>query len=478
MTLWKELVELCRTGELRRLGGRRGFVPADSRGACEGHQKQDTGQRHHIVARALVEDLAAGNLDPQQSLPPYKVLIQRYGSCYTVVRAALESLVEKGTLVRYKRGYRRFPLRPRTSGSCVTVISGTTDMRELCSVGTRTTELWRSLENQTMAVGLPVVFLRLLPGGRFRGADGREFSSLHEAERSVCSLGHIVLPLGMSGKQLIGLRELLPAAKGPVAVLEESARPLRLEKTTRRAQMVSFAIGFGRLPGYIVGRRLLELGHRNVAFLCLTEKDVAFGERLTGMQEAFGELGLGSHVHGTTSPRWNGGVQALTRGAFHSGALSALNAAAAKAEQKWMREKRSPAPRRELAEALRQSHREAVRRLYYEDEAQGLFSAALEAKDITAWVAINDELALMAMRFLQRRRVPVPRRISVVGFDDSVDAFGAGLASYNFNANGVVRAMLEHIVARRAMPGLKRSDRGMEVPGTLVLRRSLTTGGF
>ncbi|MBD3243818.1 MAG: GntR family transcriptional regulator [Chitinivibrionales bacterium] len=476
MTAWHVLLELCDAGELVRLEGRRGFaVPGSQAHARTPGTSRDT--RCDAVAAAIIEDLVTGRFDAREPLPPYKTLTQRYGACYSVVRTALDGLVARGTLVRYKRGYRLFPLRPRHSGSSVAVIAGTTDMRELCSVGTRTTELWRSLERETMRIGLPVTFLRALPGNRLRAGDGATFTSIAAAERALNALGHIVLPLGMNPRQRLEFPALVDAAQSPVAVLEESRETLPSLHDHSRRNVVPFALGFGRLPGYIVGKRLLELGHRSVAFLCLSERDIAFGERLAGMRTAFAELGIADGVQAVTSPRWRAGVEVLHRPIVDSPALKLLNDAAAAAERISQSTSRRPVPRGEMRRALGDAHRVCIRKRHFEIEAQELFARALKHDSVTAWVTINDEFALMALRFLRRRRIAVPDRLSVVGFDDSVEAFGAGLSSYNFNVAGVVRAMLEHLVARRPPTGVRRSERGIEVPGSLVQRRSLAPTG-
>ncbi len=117
-------------------------------------------------------------------------------------------------------------------------------------------------------------------------------------------------------------------------MLEESVEPMTLDPRTRAGRAVqSFVLGFGRMPGYIVGRHLLELGHRDVAFLCLSERDVAFRERFAGMRAAFDEPGIADRLHPVTSPRWRRGVHALHRPVQRSRALQILQRAAAAAER-------------------------------------------------------------------------------------------------------------------------------------------------
>jgi DNA-binding LacI/PurR family transcriptional regulator len=98
----------------------------------------------------------------------------------------------------------------------------------------------------------------------------------------------------------------------------------------------------------------------------------------------------------------------------------------------------------------------------------------LADRERTAWVCVNDDLAIYCLDCLQAAGVAVPREISVVGFDDTLDATRRRLTTYNFNNYGVVRACLEHILRPRT--GLPRPRRrgAMEIDGYVVLRQ--TTG--
>jgi DNA-binding LacI/PurR family transcriptional regulator len=68
----------------------------------------------------------------------------------------------------------------------------------------------------------------------------------------------------------------------------------------------------------------------------------------------------------------------------------------------------------------------------------------LDAHDITAMLAVNDELALAVLRACRRRGIAVPEELSVVGFDDVPAAAEAGLATVHqsFLEKGRVAAQL------------------------------------
>ena len=77
------------------------------------------------------------------------------------------------------------------------------------------------------------------------------------------------------------------------------------------------------------------------------------------------------------------------------------------------------------------------------------FAEAAAEPGVTAWVGADDPTALLALDWCREHGVRVPGDLSIVGFDDSEEALGAGLTSYNFNQETTVRAMIAHVVGRR-----------------------------
>jgi DNA-binding LacI/PurR family transcriptional regulator len=111
---------------------------------------------------------------------------------------------------------------------------------------------------------------------------------------------------------------------------------------------------------------------------------------------------------------------------------------------------------------------------YLPASMEALFEEALKAREATAWVALNDVGALMALQFLRRSRVPVPQAISVIGFDDTVESFRAGLSSYNFNVAQVVRTAVDDVANRGGTMRARAqvSPGAVYCPGYVVARQS------
>jgi LacI family transcriptional regulator len=93
-------------------------------------------------------------------------------------------------------------------------------------------------------------------------------------------------------------------------------------------------------------------------------------------------------------------------------------------------------------------------------------------RSITALVGANDAIALGCLDFLRSEKVVVPHDLSVVGFDDSMQALVNHLTSYNFNATACIQAMIRDILSPRSRSAGKQ--RVVELDGFVTARGSST----
>jgi DNA-binding LacI/PurR family transcriptional regulator len=66
----------------------------------------------------------------------------------------------------------------------------------------------------------------------------------------------------------------------------------------------------------------------------------------------------------------------------------------------------------------------------------------LADQTVTLWVGANDLVAESCRQFLELRKIAVPGRIALVGFDDSEVAWANRISSYNFNCPELARVMV------------------------------------
>jgi DNA-binding LacI/PurR family transcriptional regulator len=82
------------------------------------------------------------------------------------------------------------------------------------------------------------------------------------------------------------------------------------------------------------------------------------------------------------------------------------------------------------------------------------------------------------MRFLQSKGVRVPQVVSVVSFDNTLEARGVGLSSFDFNEQAIVNSILNWLL-KASLPGRNRKPGGVaDEPGELVIRKSFAPVQF
>jgi len=105
---------------------------------------------------------------------------------------------------------------------------------------------------------------------------------------------------------------------------------------------------------------------------------------------------------------------------------------------------------------------------------RSLCEKALRDKTITAWLMANDFAATLAFDYLKEKNIRVPEDISIIAFDNTLDAMEYQLTTYDFNNNGIVTMMLRYVLTPSTIP-LSQRGKFVEVEGTIVVRRSTAT---
>jgi DNA-binding LacI/PurR family transcriptional regulator len=78
--------------------------------------------------------------------------------------------------------------------------------------------------------------------------------------------------------------------------------------------------------------------------------------------------------------------------------------------------------------------------------ATDLFGQALLRGTATAWIAVNDVIAVLARDFLLSNEIKVPAEISVVGLDDTNLSFQHDLTGYNFAFSSMAKLVISFIL--------------------------------
>jgi DNA-binding LacI/PurR family transcriptional regulator/DNA-binding transcriptional regulator YhcF (GntR family) len=407
------------------------------------------GPKWQQVRERLRRDLAEGRFAHERKLPSLKLLGVRFGASYPVVRKALAGLCQEQVIEPCRGGYA--PCRPTTQavGGVVVLYTGAVQPnRQMGRFFSRNWDVLRSLEQACISAGLRLETVPLQDG-----RPAQEQGAAPTPERDI--RGYVFWVQSVDSSRVPDLADELAERGKPVAVLDEAAVAVYRCARSPQSLVRLYSLGVGSLCGTAIGRHLAGLGHQRVAyFSTLASRD----DRREGLRRGMTENGAAGNVavfHALPQER---------QGRHHDEfALTAHEAAPAESREVW---------RQVLAE-VRPSINTALFGIAHSEALAPAFEQALADPAITAWVGCNDPTALACLRFLAEKGVAVPRRLSVAGFDDSLEAVANGLTSYNFNVAGLAHAMVTHILR----PAMKRERSGGSEwfePAGAVTRRAST----
>ncbi|MBD3242398.1 MAG: GntR family transcriptional regulator [Chitinivibrionales bacterium] len=453
-TMWKAVRTLVDRGVLQarpRAGIHVTDIDPSSAAQSDSLAPPPQGQRWEKVAAKIASDITHGVHAAGEDLPSMKVLAQQHGVCRATLRKALARLETERLIVPHNRRYRVAFAHGRSARSTLLLIHWVPEH-----------ELASAIDAECARVGLHLRSEPLIPTDRLL----RTIASLRTRRGNEAVVGHLIATTGANLSQYTQLIRALAPSGLPTAIVDETGSgdiaALRGGRLVR-----AFSLQAHRLPGVLMGRHLLELGHRRVAYLSPVHDSVWSVARLDGLRAAFAQAGVPQGVLTFTSV----GTADESRGR-----------ARAEADLAWLREKLSHGgPRqRRLALAVDMRARELSWMLQLSHIAQRheqLMRDAIGSRGITAWVIANDLFAIYALRFLEQQGIEVPRELSVAGFDDTMQAFTSGLTSYNPDRRAGVQAALSFVLGSQQIGSAGGQGRVVQILGYVTPRRSTARRG-
>jgi DNA-binding LacI/PurR family transcriptional regulator len=292
----------------------------------------------------------------------------------------------------------------------------------------------------------------------------------------------------------------------PVAILDEIGNYAPFPQLTSYKNVKIFRIA-GKLAGAAVARRLLSLGHQRVIFISSVHRHEWSVRRLEGLEEQYAKAGLEGQVVPIVMEEFKyinilalalSGIsreklreiliinrtedqvndmlhrldEILVTGIFQFIDDERLRAVISNFRGLEMIPIDKIQP--DLYARCRDSILEKIESIILDLYLSKLFKQAHQARDCTAWVAANDNMALRSIRFLKEKGVAIPDEISIIGFDNLPQlAFENRLTSYDFNVGGIIHRMLWFILRPDRVQG-EMNKLIVEVEGLLIERE--TTG--
>lgn len=394
------------------------------------------------IERHLRRDILNGVYAAGQRLPSVKELKARYGTGYESLRRALVVMRDTGTLEPYRGGVRVATLALQSTRAKVVLIAGGAPSGDLMQYTSRTSDNLRTLDNECVNANLQLaivpfnIAVRQFHAPRGQAALAKLFES---------ALGFIVMTAGLYADDIPRILSRIAPCRRPIAMFDEGGINNLPAVFAGQRQILRFACAHSTAPGYDIGRALLNLGHRRVAYLSPLHDSEWSQARLKGLQRCYDDAGIRDAVIPFVCP-----ASIIQEGGYRPDKrIDRI--------LKELKQVRALVPQANLL-ALREMIR---------DDLRPLMVRALSEKTATAWVGGNDTVALECLDFLASRGVRVPQRVSLAGFDNSLDAFYQKMTSYSFNGETIVRAMLKHVVRP------ERSGKDViEIAGRVMLRES------
>lgn len=480
VTMWKALQLLETGGEITACEtGTRRFEFSDA-AAEVGKEKTDTEHfeekyEHHrfnswqYVTRRLYSDVVSGRFSGDEKLPSCKELQLIYNVSFATLKKALTTLVEERIIDPTTGGYRVPPFTNSTGHAKIVAIGCGWEDGKIW-VDYQDKNYFRVLESECIRMNIQldvIVHFRLKDRLHFVHTASKKEYDLND--RSI--LGYIFIVANLESNPEKVLERLIRIRRN-VAVLDVVGgwKVPRLAKGNRQVQF--FTATVSELPARRVAQYLLSTGHRKIGFFSPFHKALWSQRRLTTLEAMFEKagftFGVVPFVYDEYAYQWD----YLQKQESHDDLRTLVNQ-----YEEWKKEAHGEFLKRfgNLGYSISRYITEwncASGEIF--EKMRPLFDEALRDNSITAWVMANDFTATIAMDYLKDQGAVVPDDVSVVSFDNTLDAMEYQLTSYDFNNHGIITMMLRFILATHTIIPARRSG-CIEVDGTLVVRRSTAT---
>jgi len=358
-------------------------------------------------------DLVEGRYAWDSPLPSMKELAGQWSCHAQTVAKVLDAAVRAGLLERRGRGH--FPVRPRSrrksASPHILCIGAAARDGHFRLDSDRESDFWRELGAQATQAGLSLV----------RSAwSGERVVPSRDTVGVVATTWHYHDPMAVC-RELSRLR--IPVC---VWVEEHILDGLSLDSRIRFHDQ-----GYSTRIGSMVARHLLDLGHRRLAFFSPWQASQWSRNRLQGVREEVARQGGKVDdfcLDGESE--WDRLIPAETDPVLLRHFPAAVLSKIVEGDSDHLREL-----------VIQELGWNRIRR-----DTVPLLEAAL-ASGATAWIGANDICALNALKWLRARGIAVPGKISVVGFDDIVEALRSDLTSFKFSYASMARAMIRQILS-------------------------------
>ena len=462
VTMWKAVRTVRESGTMKAL------LPAQTQNSAPetASPTQPANLLWRKVQVRLKKDILSGRFVHSDFLPAYKELQYQYSVSFRTLKKVINELSNEGIIKPGRKGYVVPALTTSDSNAKIVALGcGWEDGKIWADYQDR--NYFRILESECMLnrISLDIVVY-------FRQSDRLRF--IHSAARQPYSLtndnilGVIYIIANLEVDPGDVLKELA-VLKKPLAVLDvvgyfnhhvfpAGNRFIRLFTTTASLY-----------PARLAAQYLLRLGHKHIAFISPFHKAQWSKIRHTACAALYNDAGYPVGVTPFVLDRFAYQWDYIKK----PGSREDLQTLISQYKQ-WKKHAHAEFFKKfgNISYSISKYLTEwncASGEIY--QKSVPLFQKALRDTSITAWIMANDFAATLALDFLKEHGIRIPRDLSILSFDNTLDAMEYQLSTYDFNNNGIVNMMLRYILSPSTIPAQDR-EKIIEVAGTIVVRRS------
>lgn len=363
------------------------------------------------------------------------------------LRKAMARLVAAGLVEPLARGWRVVPASRGPAGMVVALLRTCAPDGSFPGESDREGFFRHALELEGARRGIRIEAWGLSEGDRlFRSGRPWEDRLPPEIHGAVVSLWHVPDPAGIFAR--------IRSWNLPLAFWDERSQG-GIRPSFSRCRW--FQSAHAAASGALVGRHLLDLDHRGIAYLSPFHGAAWSRRRLEGLAKTCSASTnpVRLTVH-TRDDRWDPSQYTPDAEAVRS-LFTGLSLPG---------QETNPSRFEEIVEKGQALLRE--REILH--HLEGLFASVLEDRSLTAWVGANDDIALLAGHWLAQRGVRIGRDLSLAGFDNSTRAQASGLTTVSFLEEDLAAGMIAFLLD----PGRWHSNGSVVLEGSLVARTSTT----
>jgi DNA-binding transcriptional regulator YhcF (GntR family)/DNA-binding LacI/PurR family transcriptional regulator len=417
-------------------------------------------KKWEVVKRLIRRDIVNGIYQPGEEMPSLKEMAFTYDTCFITLKKSLAALSIDNYIIPSRRTFRIVPLSNKKSRSHIIVLTRGEESGELNTWTPWGREFLQTLDKKCAQARITVSYYIYAPkdaGCVFIGEDGE---TIPELPVNDFVLGFLVRSQSEDDLH-IALVQKLTKYKRYVAVSDEGACFTPPFSFADNPKIRLFILDGNASAGCKVARFLLHNGHKKVAFFSPFHQTTWSKTRLEGIIQTYESAGVTSAVDAYTIdnipfPFGYRKPVSCGKGTMNTFLHTVL-------------------PRyRDNGDSLRIADhlRDSLERMAEEEELRAsmrpFFEKAIQNTAASAWVCVNDKAAMVALDFLKLHAGV--RRIELVSYDDTFEAFKHKITSYNFNVSALVNAMLLFVLYPRRERLRKYSEKPVLIEGTIVER--------